>query len=110
MHKLILLFHTPQDVTDFEHRWSHEFVPLAERMPGIRRVAVVRIYGGPTGGGSLHLIHEFYFDDARALRRALASPQGQEAGRRLMDIAGHHVTLCFAEHMEEDRDDGGASP
>jgi uncharacterized protein (TIGR02118 family) len=103
VHKLMLLFRRPEDVDEFEQRWSHEFVPRAERMPGIRRVTVSRIYGGPAGPADLHLVHEFFFDDADALQRGLVSPEGVEAGRALINIAGSFVSLCFAEHLEEDR-------
>lgn len=78
-------------------------MPTAERMPGIRRVTVSRIYGGPAGPADLHLVHEIFFDDANSLQMALVSPEGVEAGRALMDIAASFVSLCFSEHLEEDR-------
>jgi len=62
----------------------------------------VREAGGGNAG-DLHMVHEFYFDDLQALQRALASPEGQLAGKALMSFAAEHVTLCFAEHMEEAR-------
>jgi hypothetical protein len=49
------------------------------------------------------MVHEFYFDDLQALQQALASPEGQIAGKALMSFAAEHVTICFAEHMEEAR-------
>lgn len=103
MHKLILVFRPPLDPTTFEQRWSEEFVPVAERMPGLRRVALARTYGGPAGPTDVYLIHEFYFDDAEALRRAMLSPEGVEAGRALMGFAARQVSLAFAEHLEEAR-------
>jgi uncharacterized protein (TIGR02118 family) len=103
VHKLMLLFRRPEDVDGFEQRWSHEFVPRVERLPGIRRVTVSRIYGSPSGSADLHLVHEIFFDDADALQKALVSPEGVDAGRTLIHIAGDFVSLCFAEHLEEDR-------
>lgn len=105
MHKLIIQFLKPerQDVPDFEARWSEEFVPRAESMPGIRKVSVSRIYASVTGQPDLHLVHEFFFDDAEAVQRAMASPDGQQAGKALIDIAGDRVRLFFAEHLEEER-------
>lgn len=103
MYKLTLLFHKPDDPLAFETRWSEAFVPHAERMPGIRRVAVSRVTGGLEEDVDVHLMHEFFFDDADALRKAMASPAGQSAGRVLMEIAGPFVTLFFSEHLEEER-------
>jgi uncharacterized protein (TIGR02118 family) len=103
VHKLILVFKAPPDPTAFERRWSEEFVPVAERMPGLRRVSVARAYGGPSGPSEVYRVHEFYFDDEEALRRAMASPEGQQAGRALMGFAARQVSLTFAEHLEEER-------
>lgn len=103
MHKLMILFRKTDDLLELETRWSQEFVRLAEQMPGLRRVSVSRILGGPGGEVDLHLVHEFYFDDLAAVQAAMASPQGQQAGRALMEFAAESATLVFAEHLEEDR-------
>lgn len=103
MYKLVALFKRPADPAAFEHRWAHEFVPLAERMPGIRRIAVSHTQGGPAGPTPFYLTHEFFFDTLDEVRAAMASPEGQAAGRCLMTIAPDDVTLYFAEHLEEER-------
>ena len=99
----MLVFRPPLDPTGFEQRWSEEFVPRAEKMPGLRRVALARAYGGPAGPTDVYLVHEFFFDDAEALRQAMTSPEGIEAGRSLMGFAARQVSLAFAEHLEEER-------
>lgn len=101
MHKLIALIRSPADPDTFETRWAHEFVPLAERMPGLRRITHSRVHGAPTGPTEYYLMHEFYFDDREALLAAMTSPEGVAAGRTLMSIAQDVVTLLFAEHMED---------
>ncbi|MCJ7513948.1 MAG: EthD family reductase [Anaerolineales bacterium] len=100
MHKLVLLFSRPEDVVEFDRRWSEQFVTVVERMPGLRRVAVGRVTGVAAGEAAPHLVHEFYFDSAKALMEAMESPQGQAAGRALMALAPGQVTICFAEHHE----------
>ena len=109
MRKLLLLFQTPSDGVHFERRWSEDFVSKAERLPGVRRVAVSRILGGPAGEVELHLIPELYFDDREALMRAMTSNEGQAAGTCRMTFAGDKVAICFAEHLEEDRRTSGPS-
>jgi uncharacterized protein (TIGR02118 family) len=99
----MILFHKTEDTLELETRWSQEFVRLAERMPGLRKVTVSRVLGGPAGDADLHLVHEFYFDDLHAVQAAMASEEGQKAGRALISMAGEDVTLVFAEHLEEDR-------
>ena len=103
MHKLMLLFRRPTSIEGFETAWSAEFVPAAEQMPGIRRVAVSRAVESLAGPADLYLVHEFFFDSLASARQAMASAAGQAAGRALMSFASENVTLCFAEHLEEDR-------
>lgn len=69
----------------------------------MRRISVGRVEAGPEGPSDLYLIHEFYFDDAAALSRALRSPEGQAAGRVLMAFASELVTVCYVDHHEESR-------
>lgn len=102
MHKLMLLFERPEDSVEFERRWSEEFVPQAERMPGLRRISVSRVTGRVEAGESgLYLVHEFHFENRAALEQAMASEAGQQAGRILVSLAGEAVQLLFAEHMED---------
>lgn len=101
MVKLILLYRTPDDVAAFETRWSRDFVPLLDRIPGLRRVAVSRTLQALSGEVDLYLTHELFFDDLLAAREALATPEGQAAGRALMGFAAGIVTLCLAHHLED---------
>jgi uncharacterized protein (TIGR02118 family) len=103
MNKLMVIFHTPPDVVEFEKNWSERFVSKAEKMPGLKRVSVTRVYGGPAGEVNYHLIHEFFFEDAKAVREAMVSPEGQEAGQEVLSFAADYVTLCFGEHLEENK-------
>lgn len=100
MHKLVLLFHQPEDPVEFDRRWSEEFVTVIERMPGLRRVAVGRVVGAAAGDAPPYLVHEFLFDGNEQLMQAMGSPEGQAAGRALMALAHGQVTICFAEHHE----------
>ncbi len=101
IYKLILLFRQPADPAEFERRWSEEFVPLAERLPGLQRVVVSHTHGGPAGPVEFYLIHELHFAGMSALTAAMASPEGIAAGQCLVRLAGNSATLLFAEHMED---------
>ena len=102
MYKLIALFTNPADAPAFETRWSGEFVPLAEKMPGLRRAVVSRIEGAPSGPSLYYMVHELYFDDKDALLAAMASAAGAAAGQNLMDFAAKDVTLLLAQHLEDE--------
>jgi uncharacterized protein (TIGR02118 family) len=106
MHKLMVVFHRSGDSIGLEQQWSETFVAQAERMPGLRRVAVSRVRGSLVEKTQIHLVHEFFFDDEAALQHALSSPEGKAAGEALMRFAAEDVTLLIAEHLEEARGDG----
>ena len=109
MHKLIMLFKQPVDPADFERRWSEEFVPLTERLPGLQRVVVAHTHGGPAGPVEFYLVHELHFASFAALKDAMSSEAGMAAGQCLVRLAPQQrATLLFAEHMEDSPAQGGA--
>lgn len=99
-YKLIILFMSPLP-PDFEQRWSEDFVPLAEKLPGLRRVVVSHTHGGPAGSVEIYLVHELHFDSLEAVKAAMLAPEGLTAGQALVKLAGKQATLMFAEHMED---------
>ena len=100
MHKLVVVLRGAAESEWMERRWSEDFVPLAERMPGLRRVLVGRVRGAPAGQAEVLLLHEFLFDDRASLQAAMTSAEGQAAGLALMRFAGERAELFFAEHHE----------
>jgi uncharacterized protein (TIGR02118 family) len=100
MHKLVVVLRGVAESEWMERRWSEDFVPLAERMPGLRRVLVGRARGAPAGSAEVLLLHEFLFDDLASLQAAMTSAEGQAAGLALMRFAGERAELFFAEHHE----------
>lgn len=102
MHKLVVVIRGAEGSERLERRWSEDFVPLAEKMPGLRRVLVGHVIGSPAGPADAVLVHELIFDDLDALQAAMTSPEGQAAGQSLMRFAGDRAELFFAEHHEMD--------
>jgi len=100
VHKLVLILRGKEEAVRLERGWSDEFVALAEKMPGLRRVMVGRAVGSPDGRSDVLLVHEFLFDDLPALLAGMTSPEGQAAGAALMRFAGDRAELLFAEHHE----------
>ena len=100
-YKLMILFQQPVDSAEFERRWSEEFVPLAERLPGLERVVVSRTHGGPAGPVDIYLVHELHFANKASLTTAMSSAVGLAAGQCLVRLAGRLATLLFAEHLED---------
>jgi uncharacterized protein (TIGR02118 family) len=101
MHKLVILIDPPEDWMRFEIAWP-DFLRLAESMPGLQREATSRVERMLYGSCIYGQVHELYFDSQAEAEAALASPQGQAAGRVLQQITGGNMTLFLADHKEDD--------
>ena len=99
MVKLMILFRKSSDAS-FQDRY-HQNLALMEKMPGIRRRAVSIVHGSPEGTAPFERVLELYFDDRDTLQAALRSPEGQAAGRDLMEFARHDAIVLFADVYEE---------
>jgi uncharacterized protein (TIGR02118 family) len=101
MYKFTILFRHPENLETFEYDWAHKFVPIAEKMPGVLRVEVSSIDGGPEGQSELHKMHEFYFESREAMDEAMLSDKGTQAGLRLNAIANGRFSIIFSEVHED---------
>ena len=96
MVKLVALYRKPADVEAFDRAYFETHVPLVNQVPGLQRVEISRIFGGPLGEPDFYLMCEMYFADQETLDRAMASPENAAAGKNLMGFAGGLVSLMFA--------------
>ena len=101
MYKLVILIEPLDDWETFEENWP-EFLHHAERMPGLRHEATGRVERFLFGDISYAQMHELYFDSQQDLERAMASPQGREAGRLLQQMTAGRFSPIFADHKEDD--------
>lgn len=95
MAKLMALYRRPQDTEAFDRVYFDEHVPLAKKMPGLRRLEIDRINGSPRGDSDYYLVASLYFDDEDAMRRSMASEESRAAARVLRDL-GTEVTMVLA--------------
>jgi uncharacterized protein (TIGR02118 family) len=96
--KLIVLYTQPENPEDFDRQYFQTHVPLAEKMPGLRRMEVSKITGNMMGGSSpYYMIAELLFDNAEALNAAMSSPEGKAAGKNIMGFAANYITMLTSE-------------
>ena len=100
MVKLMLLFRHPANKPGFEIRYTRNLA-LLKKMPGIQRVQVGAVVGGPAGDSPYYRVLELVFPTFDLLDAALTSPEGVAAGKDLMDYAGEVVELLFVEASDE---------
>ncbi|MFM8323039.1 MAG: EthD family reductase [Chloroflexota bacterium] len=101
MHKVVILIEPLENWDRFEELWP-EFLHRAEAMPGLLREATSRVEATLYGRSSYVQMHELFFESRARAEAALASPQGQLAGKLLQVITGGSMVLLFAEYQEDD--------
>jgi uncharacterized protein (TIGR02118 family) len=101
MAKLIAVYKTPKDPAAFEQYYFSTHVPLAKKIPGLRKYDVSQgAVGTPSGPGPAHLIATLYFDSLDAIQSGLTSLEGQAAAGDLANFADGGVDLYFFETKE----------
>ena len=106
MVKLVVLFRNRYRQMGYADDYN-KFLILLDDLPGVRRKAVSNVYAGPGGPAPFEAIVELYFDDREALRTALTSEVGVEAGNKLLDFAGPDAVTLFADVLEEEFESEG---
>jgi len=101
MYKLVVLIGLQEGWSTFDQGWP-EFLKHAENMPGLLRESSSHVDRRLAGELPVTRIHEFFFESHEAALQAMASAEGQAAGRVLQRITGGKVTLLLANHHEDD--------
>ncbi|WP_420123242.1 EthD family reductase [Nakamurella sp.] len=102
MFQMIVLYDKPADAAAFDAHYDTVHTPLAERIPGVRRLTVAR--PGPADDGTAaawHLVATLEFDDQAAFEAGMGSPEGQAAVADLPRFAGAGVTVLAAPDVRQ---------
>lgn len=98
MIKLVALYGKPRDPAHFDRYYREVHVPLARKIPNIRRFTIHKTLGSPQEGEPpFYCLTEVYWDDLATARNALASPDGQASYNDVPNYATGGVTFVFTE-------------
>ncbi|MGY5811155.1 EthD family reductase [Rhizobium sp. LEGMi198b] len=103
MARMVVIYPTPKNIEEFDRHYFEVHVPLAKKIPGLRKYEVS---DGPiatvVGGSPIHRIGTLYFDDLAAIERAFASPEGQatRADRQLFAPDDSGVQMFLFDNRE----------
>ena len=101
MARLLVLYKTPKDPAAFDRYYFDKHVPIAKKLPGLRRYEVSRgPVATPAGASNVHLVATLHFDDMAAIQNAFASAEGQAAAADVQTFASGGVDML----LFEDRD------
>ena len=80
MARLVVLYKTPKEAAAFDKYYFANHVPIAKKIPGLRKYEVSEgPVASPAGPSGFHLVATLYFDDMTAIQKAFASAEGQAA-------------------------------
>jgi uncharacterized protein (TIGR02118 family) len=80
MARLVVIYKTPKDAAAFDQHYFGTHVPIAKKIPGLRKYEVSRgPVATPTGPSCFHLVATLHFDNMTAIQKAFASAEGQAA-------------------------------
>ena len=98
MARLVVLYKTPKDPAAFDAYYFKTHVPIAKKLPGLRRYEVSRgAVASPAGPSGLHLIATLHFDTLAAVGAAFASPEGKAAAADVGTFASGGVDMYMFE-------------
>ena len=101
MARLVVLYRTPKDAAAFDKYYFETHVPIAKKIPGLRKYEVSEgPVGTPGGPSAFHLVATLHFDDLAAIQAAFASPEGQGAGADMQNFASGGADLLMFESGE----------
>lgn len=98
MAKLVVIYREPKDPAAFDAYYAATHVPLAQKIPGVKRYDVsTGPVTGPNGKTDVHLVATLYFGSLADLKAGLASPEGKAAAADLANFADGGAELLMYE-------------
>jgi uncharacterized protein (TIGR02118 family) len=88
MAHVVVMYKTPKDAAAFDKHYFETHIPIAKKMPGLRKFEVSRgPVATPAGPSGFHLIATLYFDNMAEIQAAFASAEGKAAAADVQKFA-----------------------
>lgn len=97
MLKLIVLYGPPTDPDAFDAHYFGTHVPLAEKIPNVKRFSVSKLSALDSSPSPYYLVAELFFDSREALVAALSTAEGQAAAADVATFATGGATMLIAD-------------
>jgi uncharacterized protein (TIGR02118 family) len=101
MVRFLVLYSQPDDPGAFDRHYREVHIPLAKKLPGLRRYTVSRNIGAVRGGEPYYLVAELDWDDMESMRAAFRSPEGRATAEDVPKFApaGVHSMIFEVEDV-----------
>jgi len=98
MVKVTVLYGPPSDTAAFEDYYANTHVPLAAKMPDVKRFEATRVVASPGADEPpFYRIAELWFESQDTLNAAMSSPEGQDTVNDIPKFATGGATVLIGE-------------
>jgi uncharacterized protein (TIGR02118 family) len=95
------MYKTPRDRSAFDRYYLETHVPIAKKIPGLRKYEISQgAVGTPGGPSNYHLIAILHFDDVPAIQAAFGSAEGKVALDDLQNFATGGAEVFMFENRD----------
>jgi uncharacterized protein (TIGR02118 family) len=95
MARMVVVYNQPKNPQAFDQHYFEIHLPLAKKIPGLRKYEVSK---GPVispTGHTAYLVAILYFDDMAAMKAGFSSPEGQACGEDRLKYATNDEVQMF---------------
>jgi uncharacterized protein (TIGR02118 family) len=101
MASLVVMYKTPTDAEAFDRYYFDKHIPVAKKLPGLRKYEVSQgPVVTPAGPSGYHLVATLQFDNLSAIQSAFASAEGQAAAADVQKFATGGVDMFIFESKD----------
>jgi uncharacterized protein (TIGR02118 family) len=101
MAHVVVMYKMPKDIAVFDKYYFETHVPIAKKIPGLRKYEVSQgPVATPAGPSGLHLIATLYFDSMAAIQAGFASAEGKAAGADVQKFATGGADMILFDSRE----------
>jgi uncharacterized protein (TIGR02118 family) len=101
MAELVVMYKTPKDTAAFDKHYFEKHIPLAKKIPGLRKYTVSQgPVATPAGPSPFHLIATLTFDNLGAIQAAFGSAEGKATAADVPTFASGGVDMIMYDTKE----------
>jgi uncharacterized protein (TIGR02118 family) len=99
--ELVVMYKTPKDTAAFDKHYSEQHIPLAKKLPGLRKYAISQgPVATPAGPSAFHLVAILTFDNLAAIQTAFASAEGRATAKDVHAFASGGADMLLFDTRE----------
>ena len=101
MARLVVIYKAAKDPAAFDKYYFGTHVPIAKKIPGLRKYEVSKgVVGMPAGPSGSQLVAILHFDNMAAIQNAFASAEGQATVANLQNFTTEPPEILMFDSRE----------